>query len=82
MAERITARDLPLVQAGFVPATTAARWGQYALSSIHRAVEVGSLPGQRVGRRLYVEWAAFREYVGPLGAQLPATAAAAVQPCE
>lgn len=75
----LTARDLPLVDQGFVPAGIAARWGDYALSSVHRAVEQGAIPGQRVGRRLYVEWAAFRSYVGPLAQQLPETAQGAVE---
>lgn len=74
-----TARDLPLVAEGFVPAGIAARWGDYALSSIHRAVTGGRLEGRRVDRRLYVEWTAFRAYVGPLAAQLPVTAQAAVE---
>lgn len=72
-------RDLPLVAQGLVPAAIAARWGAYALSTIHRAVAAGALPGQRVGRRLYVEWHAFRGYVGPLADQLPDTAQAAVE---
>lgn len=75
----LTARDLPLVAQGYVPAGIAARWGDYALSSIHRAVAKGSLPGQRIGRRLYVDWRAFRAYVGPLKADLPTTAKGAVE---
>lgn len=74
-----TERDVPLLALGYVPAGIAARFGDYHLSSVHRAVAAGRLAGQRVGRRWYVEWAAFRAYVGPLGAQLPATPAAAVE---
>lgn len=78
MAKTLNSRDGALIDAGFVPASVCARWGAYNLSSIHRAVVAGTLTGQRVGRRLYVKWATFRQYVGPLAAQLPETARAAV----
>lgn len=74
-----TERDVPLLALGYVPAGIAARFGDYHLSTVHRAVAAGRLAGQRVGRRLYVDWESFRRYLGPLGAELPATPAAAVE---
>lgn len=76
-------RDLAMVGQGWVPAAICARWGSVSLSSVHRAVDRGALSGTRVGRRLYVEWTAFRAFIGPLASQLPETATGAVEatPC-
>ena len=76
---RISGKDEALLALGQVPAQTAARWGRVAGSTVHRAVDAGQLAGQRVGRRLYVDWLAFRVWLGPLADQLPQTALEAVE---
>lgn len=76
---RVTGKDEALLELGQVPAQIAARWGRVAGSTIHRAVDKGALTGQRVGRRLYVDWLAFRSWLGPLALQLPPTAREALE---
>lgn len=68
-----------LAPTGLVPASVCARLGGLARTSIHRAVERGALQGHFVGARLYVDWASFRAFAGPLAALLPETAQAAVE---
>lgn len=72
-------RDSALADSGLVPAAICARWGHFARSTISRAVDSGTLTGQRVSRRLYVEWRSFRVWVGPLAEHLPPTAHAAIE---
>lgn len=84
MPRRNAALEETMAAAGYVPAQVAADWARYALTSIHRAVAAGALPGQRVGARsLYVDWSALRTFVGPLAEGLPASAADALErrPC-
>lgn len=76
---RVTSKDAALLELGHVPAQVAARWGRVAGSTIHRAVDTAALIGQRVGRRLYVDWADFRTWLGPLAQQLPQTAREALE---
>lgn len=74
-----TRRDAVLIEQDLVPAAIAAAWGQYALSSVHRAVASGRLTGHRLHRRLYVHWPSFLGYVGALAPSLPQTARAALE---
>ncbi len=79
MARKITRRDTALLDQEMVPANVAASWGEYALSTMHRAVTAGRLRGQRVNHRLYIHWPSFLGYVGPLATKLPKSAKVALE---
>ncbi len=79
MTNKFAIRDTAMLQLGMVPAQVCVVLTGYYLATLHRAVDSQRLKGERVQRRLYIDWTAFLGYVGAMAQTLPQTAAAAVE---
>lgn len=79
MTNRFAIRDAAMLKLGMVPAQVVVVTTGYNLASLHRAVDAKRLKGERVQRRLYIEWTSVLTYVGPMAQTLPQTATEAAE---